>query len=162
MLMHKIVSVVINNTDNLIISSFVGVVSVGIYSNYYLLIGSVRQVLDQIFQGITASVGNLGATEENHHIRNIFELSFFIAQWIYGFAAICMYELLNPFVEISFGRNYQFTKEIVLILCINFFVNNGFKINIGPIKYVPIKLFCFIPSNLLSLFSPIPFSASAK
>ena len=76
-----------------------------------------------IFQGITASVGNLGATEENHHIRNIFELSFFIAQWIYGFAAICMYELLNPFVEISFGRNYQFTKEIVLILCINFFVN---------------------------------------
>lgn len=123
MLMHKIGSVVINNTDNLIISSFVGVVSVGIYSNYYLLIGSVRQVLDQIFQGITASVGNLGATEENHHIRNIFELSFFIAQWIYGFAAICMYELLNPFVEISFGRNYQFAKEIVLILCINFFVN---------------------------------------
>ena len=65
MMMHKIGNVIVNNTDNLLISSFVGVVSVGIYSNYYLVIGSVRQVLDQIFQGITASVGNLGATEDS-------------------------------------------------------------------------------------------------
>ena len=62
MMMHKLGTVVVNNTDNLLISAFVGVVSVGIYSNYYLLIGSVRQVLDQVFAGITASVGNLGAT----------------------------------------------------------------------------------------------------
>lgn len=64
MMMHKLGTVVVNNTDNLLISAFVGVVSVGIYSNYYLLIGSVRQVLDQVFAGITASVGNLGATED--------------------------------------------------------------------------------------------------
>ena len=51
MLMHKLGNVVVNNTDNLLISSFVGVISVGIYSNYFLLIGSVRQVLDQIFSG---------------------------------------------------------------------------------------------------------------
>lgn len=50
MLMHKLGNVVVNNTDNLLISSFVGVISVGIYSNYFLLIGSVRQVLDQIFR----------------------------------------------------------------------------------------------------------------
>lgn len=35
MLMHKIGNVVVNNTDNLLISSFVGVVTAGIYSNYY-------------------------------------------------------------------------------------------------------------------------------
>ena len=112
-----------NNTDNLLISSFVGVVSGGIYSNYYLLIGSVRQVLDQIFQGITASVGYLGATEDSDAIKNVFDIAFFIGQWLYGFAAICLFELLNPFVEIAFGKNYLFTKEIVLILCINFFIN---------------------------------------
>ncbi len=72
MMMHKLGTVVVNNTDNLLISAFVGVVSVGIYSNYYLLIGSVRQVLDQVFAGITACVGNLGATEEQGKIREIF------------------------------------------------------------------------------------------
>lgn len=76
MLMHKLGNVVVNNTDNLLISSFVGVISVGIYSNYFLLIGSVRQVLDQIFQGITASVGNLGATEDEGRVKSILRLLF--------------------------------------------------------------------------------------
>lgn len=127
MLMHKLGNVVVNNTDNLIISSFVGVITVGVYSNYYLLIGSIRQILDQIFQGITASVGNLGVTESKERIRSVFEQSFFIGQWLYGFAAICLYELLNPFVEISFGTNYVFASDIVLILCVNFFINGTRK-----------------------------------
>ena len=98
-----------------------------IYSNYYLLIGSVRQVLDQVFAGITASVGNLGATEDQGKIREIFETAFFIGQWLYGFAAICLYELLNPFVELAFGRQYLFERSVVMILCINFFINGTRK-----------------------------------
>ena len=119
-MMHKLGTVVVNNTDNLLISAFVDVVSVGIYSNYYLLIGSVRQVLDQVFAGITASVGNLGATEDQGKIREIFETAFFIGQWLYGFAAICLYELLNPFVELAFGSQYLFERSVVMILCLNF------------------------------------------
>lgn len=123
MLMHKMGTVVVNNTDNLLLSSFVGIVSVGIYSNYYLVIGSIRQILDQIFQGITASVGNLGVTEKPNRVKHIFEISFFIAQWMYGTAAICLFELLNPFVQISFGDNYVFAGNIVLVLCLNFYIN---------------------------------------
>ena len=69
MMMHKIGTVVVSNTDNLLISSFVGVISAGIYSNYYLLIGSIRQILDQVLQGVAASVGNLGETEEKEKIH---------------------------------------------------------------------------------------------
>lgn len=122
MLMHKLGGTVVNNTDNLLLSSMVGIVSVACYSNYFLLIGSVRQVLDQMFQGITASVGNLGVNEDSERIHRIFEASFFIGQWIYGFAAICLYELVSPFVAASFGAQYVFASEIVLILCINFYV----------------------------------------
>ena len=127
MLMHKLGTVAVNNTDNLIISACVGVVSVGIYSNYFLVIGSVRQVLDQIFQGITASVGNLGATEDEKRVKKVFETAFFNGQWIYGVSAICLYELLTPFVEMSFGKRYLFSKDIVLILCINFFLTGTRK-----------------------------------
>ena len=94
MLMHKIGNVVVNNTDNLLISSFVGVVTAGIYSNYFLIIGSVRQVLDQAMLGVTASVGNLGVTEDKEKVG-----------------------------QIAFGKKYLFAREIVLILCINFFIN---------------------------------------
>ncbi len=127
MMMHKLGNVVVNNTDNLLISSFVGVVSAGVYSNYFLIIGSVRQVLDQALQGVTASVGNLGAMEVEEKVQKVFGLLFFIGQWVYGFAAICLFELLNPFVELAFGKKYLFTREIVLILCVNFFINGTRK-----------------------------------
>ena len=123
MLMHKIGDVIVNNTDNLLISGYVGVISAGIYSNYYLIIGSVRQVLMQAMQGVAASVGNLGATEDDEKVHRIYRQLFFIGQWLFGFAGICLYELLNPFVELAFGKQYLFTSDIVLILCINFFIS---------------------------------------
>ena len=122
MLMHKIGNVVINNTDNLLLSAMVGIVSVGCYSNYYLVIGSVRQVLNQMFQGIMASVGNLGATKKSRYVRKIFETSFFAGQWMFGFATICLYELVSIFVGVSFGSRYVFSDDIVFILCLNFYI----------------------------------------
>ncbi len=123
MMMHKIGNVLINNTDNMILSALVGTVSVGCYSNYYLIIMSVRQVLDQIFQAITASVGNLGVRESRERVSKIFDASFFMGQWIYGTAAIAMYEALDIFIGKSFGDNYIFPKTVTLVLCINFFIN---------------------------------------
>lgn len=122
MLMHKVGTVIVNNTDNLLLSSMVGIVSVSRYSNYFLIIGSVRQVLNQMFQGITASVGNLGVEESRERVKKIFEASFFIGQWMFGLAAICLYELIDPFVEISFGAQYVFTRDVTLILCLNFYL----------------------------------------
>ena len=81
----------------------------------------MRQVLNQAFQGITASVGNLGVEESNAKVKRVFEASFFIGQWMFGFAAICLYELLNPFVGMSFGEQYIFSAEITLVLCLNFY-----------------------------------------
>lgn len=127
MMMHKIGTVVVSNTDNLLISSFVGVISAGIYSNYYLLIGSIRQILDQVLQGVAASVGNLGETEEKQKVQRIFQEIFFGGYWLYGLAGICLLELLNPFVELAFGRKYLFDFPVVLILCINFFLNGTRK-----------------------------------
>ena len=76
---------IVNNTDNLLISSFVGIASVGCYSNYYLLIGSVQQVLNETFQGITASVGNLGATASKERVQTIFSSVFLLNHWLFSF-----------------------------------------------------------------------------
>lgn len=122
MLMHKIGNVVVNNTDNLLLTTMAGLVSAGKYSNYYLIIGSIRQVLLRVFQGITASVGNLGATEDRKAVKSVFEVSFFIGQWVYGFAGICLFLLLNDVISTSFGENYLFSDILVFVLCVNFFV----------------------------------------
>lgn len=140
-LMHKIGTVVVNNTDNILLSSMIGIDTVGIYSNYYLIIGSVRQVLDQFFDSITASVGNLGVKENEDDIQRVFSISFFVGQWIYGFAAICLFECLNPFVNLCFGKKYVFPEAIVLVLCIIFLINGlqkpalVFRDSLGLFRY---------------------------
>lgn len=122
MLIHRIGNVAVNNTDNLMLSAMDGIVSAGKYSNYYLIIGSVRQVLDRAFGGISASVGNLGVMESSETVRNVFEVSSFLGQWMYGVAGVCLFQLLNPFVSASFGRNYVFPGTVVFILCLNFYI----------------------------------------
>lgn len=123
MMMHKLGDVVVNNTDNIIILKFVGLLSVGSYSNYYLVLGSIRQVMNQIFQGITASVGNLGVTEGENQVESVFDIAFFIGQWMSGIVFICLFELLDPFVTLSFGEQYLFARDVVFVLCLNFYLN---------------------------------------
>lgn len=155
LLIHRLGNVAVNNTDNLILSSFVSVVSAGIYSNYYLVIGSIRQVLDQAFQGVTASVGNLGVTEDKEKVKQVFDELFFIGQWMYGLAGVCLFEMLNPFVELAFGKQYLFTRDIVLVLCVNFFVNGMrrsvliFKESVGLFWYDRYKALVEAAVNLV-------------
>ncbi len=154
MLMHKIGNVLVNNTDNLLLSSLVGFLSVGAYSNYFLIIGSVRQVLNQMFQGITASVGNLGVEESRARIRKIFEAAFFMGQWMFGLAAICLFEAIDLFVGISFGEKYIFTRDITLVLCLNFYLTGMrqatlvFRDSMGIFRYDRYKA---IPEALINL-----------
>ena len=123
MVAHKVGGIVVNSTDNLIISKFVGLVAVGIYSNYYLITNALNTVCTQIFTSITASVGNLCATESKEKIYEIFEKTLFINFWIYGFASICLFVLFNNFIEIWVGKEYLFSIGVVSIIIINFYIS---------------------------------------
>lgn len=123
MLMHKVGTVVINNIDNLTLTGIVGIIAVGMYSNYYLIIGSIRQVIERIVFAIAGSVGNLGATEDKNHVREVFLGAVFVVSVGYGVAAISLYELLDVFIAASFGAEYVFPKLVTKVLCINLFLN---------------------------------------
>lgn len=139
--LHKLGAVIVSNTDNLLLSSLVGIISNSLYSNYYLIIGSIKQVLTQMFQGIAASVGNLGVEEEPARVKRIFEASFFLGQWIYGLAAICIFEGIDLFVGLCFGENYVFSRDITFVLCLNFYLvgmnqaTSVFRMSLGIFWY---------------------------
>lgn len=155
MLMHKVGNVIVNNTDNLLLSALVGTLNVGRYSNYFLVIGSVRQVLNQVFQGITASVGNMGVEESKERIHKIFAASFFVGQWMYGVAAICLFEAVDLFVGISFGEQYMFPVSVTLILCANFYLTGMrqatlvFRDSMGLFRYDRYKSLAEAAINLV-------------
>lgn len=120
-LLYKISGVVINGTDNIIISLYIGVTYVGIYSNYFLIISTVSTFVGHIFYSITASVGNLNTTENTKRKYFIFRVLNFSNFWIFGFCSVCLWNLINPFIVIWLGQEFVFSKLIVLAIIINFF-----------------------------------------
>ena len=122
-LMHKIGSVVVFETDNLLIMYFIGAVAVGFYSNYLMITQGIMNVLTMVFRSVTASVGNLCAAEDKTHARKVFWRLDFFTRWIYGFCAICLLVLLNHFIgSIWLTENYLFSFPIVLLIVVNFYL----------------------------------------
>jgi len=122
MIAHKLGGVAVTATDNLIISKFVGLVQVGLYSNYQLIINALNIITSQIFSSIIASVGNLGVTETNEKKIFIFKVIFFMNFWIYGFITICLVALINPFIELWVGIDYVLPSSIVFVIVLNFYL----------------------------------------
>ncbi|VYU05164.1 Polysaccharide biosynthesis protein [Clostridium butyricum] len=122
MMSHKIGGVVVNCTDNILISSFIGVYWVGIYSNYVMIINMLNKFIEQIFTALTASVGNLNAIEDSNKSYDIFQKIFFVNFWIYGFCSTCLFVLFNSFIELWIGNNYTMTMNSVLIIVVNFYI----------------------------------------
>ncbi|WP_195986761.1 sugar translocase [Clostridium sp. D53t1_180928_C8] len=118
----KLSGVLVNNTDNMIITYFSGLATVGLSSNYTMLIGIINTVLNQIFNGITASVGNLNAKESKERQREFFYIINFANFWIYGFCSICIIILINDVINIWIGSKFILPLNIAIILAINFYM----------------------------------------
>ena len=125
---HKIGGTLVVGTDNLIISIFLGVYWVGLYSNYLMIVGIINTVLSQVFDQVTASVGNLIATDDRNKKYFIFKNLYFINAWFYGFSAICLFILINPFITIWIGSDFTMSMTVVSIIVLNFYLSGLRKI----------------------------------
>ena len=120
-ILHKIGSVIVFGTDNMLISYFVGVISVGLYSNYLLVTKKLEMVYGQLFNALTASIGNLGATSGTEQAMPVFRRINFAGSWIYGFSSVCLFVLFNPFISLWLGDDYLFSQGIVFLIALNFY-----------------------------------------
>lgn len=145
--LHNIGSYCVFSTDNLIISSFVGLSVVGLYSNYTMIISQLSSLLKQILGGIEASVGNLIAIESKEKKYQIFNVIYLINFWIYSFSVIFLYNLLEPFIKWWLGENLLLDKSAFIVILINLYLTglrssvNTFKTKAGIFaddKYLPL------------------------
>lgn len=128
--MYKINSTVVRSTDNIVISAFVNTVAVGIYSNYHLIVNTLITMAKLIFSSFTASIGNLFVSDDKEKSEFIFRCLSFFAFWLYGFAAISLWILFNPFITLWIGREYLFADYIVLVIVIDFIMDGYQQVSI--------------------------------
>ena len=124
-LCHKIGGVVVTSTDSILISKFFSLSMVGIYSNYSFIISSVVNLFSSIFSNVTSSIGSFNVNvSEDKNEELYLHLQFFnlFMSWI---STICIYILINPFINNWQGQDYLLTKQVVAALCIQFFLQSS-------------------------------------
>jgi len=118
---HKLGSVAILGTDFLIISAFVGIEAVGIYSNYTLIVGTITVFCNLFIAGADASIGNAIATLTKEEVYSVFRKMAFLIFCIGGLSTVCLVNLLNPFIELWAGKDYLLSNSVVYVIVANFF-----------------------------------------
>lgn len=121
---HKVGGVIVVGTDNLLLSAFVGVVAVGLYSNYMLILTSVKGFLNQVYEALVSSIGDLINTESKERVYSVYKNMFFISFWMTTLIAVGFYCLANPFIEIAFGSAFVLDRRIVALMTLNFYVTD--------------------------------------
>lgn len=147
MFLHNVGGYCVFGTDNILISALVNLKTVGLYSNYTMIINQLKGLLIPIIDGIGASVGNLIATESKEKSYEIFNVVYLINFWIYGFCSIILFNLLEPFIDFWLGKGLLLDKFTFVIILLNFYISGlrssiiTFKTKGGIFrndKYVPI------------------------
>lgn len=147
MSVHKFGGVVVNSTDNILISKYIGLASVGIYSNYNLIIMALETITAQFFNAISASVGNLNASSTKEKTYSTFKKVFIINYIIFAISSICLVILFNDFISFWLGDDYLLPLPVIILIVTCFYLKGirksclTFKETLGIFeqdKYKPI------------------------
>ena len=97
---HRIASFVFSNTDVVIISIFLTLKHVSVYSLYLLIANGLQKIVLSFMSGIEAAFGNMIAKKEKSSLKNNLNLSEFLIQSISVPVFATMALLVVPFLKL--------------------------------------------------------------
>jgi len=129
MFYHKLSYSILQGTDSVVISSFIGAIVLGVYSNYTLFTINITSIFALVVASLAGSIGNLiavGDTEKTYSLYKVLKMCFF---WLAGFCAVSLFVLLNPTIELwarlgKWETDIIWTMDMftVLIIVFNFYL----------------------------------------
>ena len=122
LMFHKLGSVIVNGTDNILLVRFVNLASAGIYANYLMITSALNHMVGVVYTSISASIGNLVAETEGKKQLEVFYQLDFLTAWIIGFSSISLFMLFNPFISLWLGSEYTFSMPVVSVIVVNFYL----------------------------------------
>lgn len=121
--LYKISGVMLNATDNTLISILVNTTMVGYYSNYSMIITNATNLINTLFYSLTASLGNLVVKETAERRYHVFQMMQSISV-ILSTICICGFTfLIQDFIRIWLGKSFILDYPILIAIIINFYLS---------------------------------------
>lgn len=124
LVVYKIGGIILESTDSIFISSIINIVTVGLYSNYKMVVNIFKTVGSQVMNSVIASVGNLNASSDNERKESVFREMFYLNVWFFGFTAVGLCVFLSNFVAVWLGKEFILDVGSVIAICIYYYISN--------------------------------------
>ena len=95
---QHISTVVLEQTDVIVLTTFSTLSNVSIYSVYYLVVSSIKSLLMSMTNGIEAHIGTLIARKETKELERVFKLTEWTIHTVTTFVYSCTMVLIVPFI----------------------------------------------------------------
>ncbi|MBE6909133.1 MAG: hypothetical protein E7474_06130 [Ruminococcaceae bacterium] len=115
----RISFVIIEGTDNILISMLVSTILVGLYSNYAMIVQICVTSTTLLMHAVLPGVGNICVSDNYEKRRQIFHRLGFIFATIYALIAVGYITTIDLFIEIWAGKDYILPFEIEIIIIFN-------------------------------------------
>ena len=119
--LYKLNNVVVKATDNIVISMFLGIDMVGLYSNYYIFYTTIRTLFNKIFNSVSHSLGNLHATETGSHEYKIFKSVNFVTAILGATAGVGIAVCGDELIRVWIGSEWIIPMPFSILLGIEVF-----------------------------------------
>ena len=119
---NKIGVAIINGSDNIVISSFLGLTLLGIYDSYYYIFSMLHSFFDVFHNAITAGIGNKIVTDSVDENYKVFDRLNYMNMWIVGWCSICMCCLYQPFIKLWIGPEKALTNGFSVLMAAFFYL----------------------------------------
>lgn len=121
-IIQRLSALATNNTDNIVISSFMGYAMSGIYGVYSYLNEFVYKIVNSVISSTINSFGNL-FNDQNADSYKVFTEFFNFACFVASIVSVCIFVVMADFVPIIFRRDdiTSVPFNLVLMFAINIF-----------------------------------------
>lgn len=156
MFSYQIGNVILNNTDNILISVLDSTRMVGLYTNYYSLVNAVSSFSSLVFTSIQASVGSFLVKANSKKQYSMFKCLTFLSFVIYCVASIGIYEFVDDIITVWFARtDYVLSKSLLITCVFNFYISGvlypiwSYRNTVGLFKQTKNVMFYTSAINLI-------------
>ncbi len=117
---HKMGNIVQNSIDNICISSFLGLITLGLYNNYMYVINAILGFVTVIRQSMLAGIGNSIIIEDKEYNKKHFYKLVTLFNWVSIFCSTCFMCLFQPFMQIwgKLSGERDMLLPITVVICL--------------------------------------------
>lgn len=120
--LHQVTANIFASVDSLVISTMFGIIILGKYSNYFLILGSMNEILKLVFTSMTSIIGQYIIRKSKKEVADLYSLFNNVNVALGIIFYLGYFAVVDDLIIIFFGENLLLDKNLLLLITITYFI----------------------------------------